>query len=172
MLTLKEEEKLIQITFDLARKSAEQGFEPFGAVLVKNGEIVSFTQDKSIMYADPTSHAELVLISEYCRKYKLISLEGYSLYCNVEPCVMCSGAIHWAKISRVVFSVRQNNLQKISKGKDKPSCEQLINTGNKKIEVVGGVLEAEGIAVLKQYPFQSKQTKHEVYQKKKYGEKG
>lgn len=50
MLPLKEEERWIRNTFDLARKSAEQGFEPFGAVLVKNGEIVSYTQDKSKLW--------------------------------------------------------------------------------------------------------------------------
>ena len=167
VLRLIEDERLIRITFELADKSACQGFEPFGAILVKNNETVFCTQDKSIVYSDPTSHAELILISEYCRRNHIISLEGYTLYCNVEPCVMCCGAIHWSKISRVVFSVHQRSLQKISKGKKKPSCEELINVGNKKIEVIGGVLEEEGIEILRKYPFASKKEKHIKYLNKK-----
>jgi len=80
---------------------------------------------------------------------------------------MCSGAIHWAKISRVVFGVYQQSLQKVSKGKEKPSCEQLINSGGQKIEVIGGVLAAEGMRLLQQFPFTAKKAKHAAFYKNK-----
>ncbi|MBU3130161.1 deaminase [Clostridium tagluense] len=51
-----------------------------------------------ITNCDPTSHAELSLISEYCRLSNNFSLEGYTLYTSTEPCVMCAGAIKWEDI--------------------------------------------------------------------------
>lgn len=166
MNIIKQDEHFIRQTYTIALHSAKNGFDPFGALLVKGGKVVATSIDKCIQYSDPTAHAELVLISEYCRKNQLISLEGYTIYCNVEPCIMCSGAIHWSRISKVVFGVRQAILQSVSKGELKPDCEALINVGNKKIEIVGPVLQAEGEKILKAYPFQSKKEKHRAYHKK------
>jgi len=159
------DEKYIRTVHQIARQSAEKGFDAFGAILVKDDEIRASSIDKCIAYSDPTAHAELVLISEYCRKNKRIVLEGYTLYANVEPCVMCSGAIHWAKISRVVFSVSQEMLQGVSGGKKKPTCEELINTGNKKTKIVGPILAEEGMRVFHDFPFQSKKERHRKYYK-------
>ena len=157
--------KIIREVNQLAYQSATVGFDPFAAILVRNKQVKFTTTDKCIRYSDPTAHAELILISEFCRKYKLSNLEGFTLYCNVEPCVMCSGAIHWAKLSKVVFSVPQTALQKVSKGKTKPSCESLINIGNKKIEIIGPVLIEEGLKVIQAFPFLSKKERHQQYWK-------
>lgn len=165
MNTSPQDEKFIKRVNKIALQSAENGFDPFGAILVKEGKIVFSSIDKCIQYSDPTSHAELILISEFCRKNKIISLEEYTIYCNVEPCVMCSGAIHWARISKVVFGVSQSKLQSVSKGKIKPNCEELINVGNNKIEVLGPLLQEEGLKILKKFPFKSKKVKHKEYQK-------
>lgn len=157
------DELFIRKTFELALSSAQKGFEPFSALLVKEDTIQYSTEDRSIEYSDPTAHAELLVISEYCRTKQVISLEGYTLYCNVEPCVMCSGAIHWSKVSRVVFSVHQHQLQAISKGKPKPDSSVLINSGNRKIQITGGILKEEGLAILSQFPFSSKKEKHKAF---------
>ncbi len=167
----KEDEKFIRAVNKVAMDSAKQGFDPFGALLVKEGQQKASSIDKCIKYSDPTAHAELILISEYCRTHQLIDLQDYTLYCNVEPCVMCSGAIHWAKIKRVVFCIAQESLQKKSKGKAKPSCKELINTGYQKIEIVGPFLEEEGLQVLHQYPFLSKKERHKDYYKSGDGTK-
>jgi len=159
----------MRLTYQVARQSAKSGFDPFGAILVKDNRVVATSIDKCIQYSDPTSHAELVLISEYCRENQLISLEGYTMYCNVEPCVMCSGAIHWSRISRLVYGVSQADLQKVSKGKLKPRCKDLINIGHKKIEILEGVLVEEGLRILKEYPFKSKKERHLAYHLKKKG---
>ncbi len=167
MPSLSTDQVFIRRVNELARASAQNGFAPFAGILVYKDEIVAQTKDKCIQYSDPTAHAELILISEYCRENNLISLEGHTLYCNVEPCVMCSGAIHWSRISRLVFGVRQVALQTVSKGKQKPACADLINTGKQAIEIIGPVLEQEGIQLLQQYPFSSKKEKHEKHHGKK-----
>lgn len=153
-------QKFIRQVNQLAWSSAEAGFDPFAAILVKNEEVLAISKDRCIIYSDPTAHAELVVISEYCRREKLISLEGVSLYCNTEPCVMCSGAIHWSRLSTVVYSVSQSGLQDFSGGKPKPSCASMINIGGKKAEIIGPVLEEEGLKVFKAFPFLSKKERH------------
>jgi guanine deaminase len=157
------DETWIRRTYQLALQSAEAGFDPFGALLVRGNEVVAETRDRCIDYSDPTAHAELILISEFCREHRLISLEGYTLYCNVEPCIMCSGAIHWARLDRVVFGVAQYQLQEVSGGNEKPGCAKLINPGKQKIVVDGPFLAEEGLEILRAHPFRSKKNRHRKY---------
>ena len=150
----------IEIVYDLARLSVKEGGDPFSAILVYGNEICYKSLDISVKSPNPTLHAELNVISEYCSKNKKFSLDGYTLYCNVEPCIMCSGAIHWSRISKVVFGISQQSLQKISLGKIKPKCEDLINIGYKKIEIIGPVLEEKGIEIFKEFPLKKKEERH------------
>ena len=158
-----EDQSFIRLVNQMARESAEQGFDPFSALLARSGQVVASSIDKCIEYADPTAHAELTVIAEYCRKNKLIDLAGYTLYCNVEPCLMCCGAIHWAKISRVVYGLSQKDLQRFSGGKPKPDCRTLINIGGKSIEIKGPLLQEECLGVFRQFPFQSKKQRFQKY---------
>jgi tRNA(Arg) A34 adenosine deaminase TadA len=80
-------------------------------------------------------------------------LKGYTLYASTEPCPMCSGAIHGARLSRVVFSVSQAMLQRLSGGSPKPGCASIINTGVARTEIVGPLLPKEGLAVFEGYEF-------------------
>ena len=115
-------ERYIREVNKLAYQSAQRGNDPFAALLVKDDTIVASTMDFSVEKSDPTAHAELDLIRNFCQEKNIFSLEGYTLYSSSEPCVMCSGAIHWAKIKHVVFSVSQQKLNGASNGKRKPSC--------------------------------------------------
>ncbi len=98
-------------------------------------------------------HAERRLISEFCSINNTISLEGYTLYSSTEPCSMCSGAIHWAKISRVVYGIPQARLNKKSGGNRKLSCDVILNQGAKKIEVKGSVLEERAFQIIESHVF-------------------
>lgn len=140
----------------MAYAARKRGEDPFGALLVYNNSILHKSTDKTIELSDPTAHAELTLISEFCRKNRNISLKGFTLYTSTEPCAMCAGAIHWAKISKVVFSVSQNTLNRITNGKPKASCNSVINSGKTKIQIVGPLIEEEGIKVFENYVFRSK----------------
>ena len=150
----------LKIAIDLARESAEKGGDPFGAILVCGDKVVAKSTDKSVEKSDPTYHAERSLISEYCQANKILSLEGHTLYSSTEPCIMCSGAIKSANISRVVFSVSQELLQQYSGGRKKPGCESLINSGKRKIEVVGPLLSDEGVKVFQEFPLIPKAERH------------
>jgi tRNA(Arg) A34 adenosine deaminase TadA len=139
-----------------AWEARREGEEPIGAVLVLDGVLVAEAHNRDIARCDPTQHAELILISEYCRAEQRLALDGFTLYTSAEPCVMCAGAIKWSGISRVVFSVSQAMLQQYSGGRVKPSCASIINSGRRQIEIVGPLLPEEGLAVLEGHRFGDK----------------
>ena len=142
----------------LAQENRRRGFDPFGAVLVYEGHIAHEDYDRSVERSDPTCHAELGVISEYCRVQKLFSLEGYTLYSSTEPCLMCTGAIHWSRLSRMVFSVSQAQLQQFSGGRTKPTCVSFLNSNQ--VNVVGPLLSDEGLVVFEGYHFSRRREQH------------
>jgi guanine deaminase len=76
---------------------------PFGAVVVKDGNIVSEGVNQVTSTGDPTAHAEVIAIREACRKLGSFELKDCELYSSCEPCPMCLGAIYWARLARVYF---------------------------------------------------------------------
>ena len=149
----KQDEIFLRQAIALAKQARLAGERPFGAVLVFDGKIVAQAQDQCRALNDPTAHAELRLISAYCQAGGHFDLTGATIYTCAEPCVMCSGAIKWAGISRVVFSVPQARLQNISGGRNKPTCDELVNTGGRHIDVDGSVLLDEGLACFQGFDF-------------------
>ena len=161
--TIEQDKKFIRITIELAELAKTKNNFPFGAILVKNNKIVAKEYDKSYSSFNPTKHAEIELISKFCKKNKLLSLEGYALYSSTEPCNMCAGAIHWAKISRIVYSVPQRELNKMSGVAPKIPCEKIINSCinkyTKEAEIKGSVLLEEGIKVFDKFKLMPKSVK-------------
>lgn len=136
----------------LAREGRAAGGKPFAAVLVRDGIVVHESADRSLALSDPTYHAELGVISEHCRAKRVLTLHGCTLYASAEPCPMCAGAIHWSRISRLVFSVPQTALQALSGGRPKPTVESLLGPYGQ-AEIVGPLLAEEGLAVFEWYTF-------------------
>lgn len=87
----------------LANESVERGGGPFGAVIVKEGEIVAGCSNSVTLDNDPTAHAEVNAIREACRKLGTFDLSGCRIYTSCEPCPMCLGAIYWAGIDRIYY---------------------------------------------------------------------
>lgn len=93
---------------DLAIKEARKGMKkghggPFGAVLVKNGEILAIEHNTVLKEHDCTCHAEINVIRKVCKKYKTFDLSSCEIYTTGKPCKMCEGAINWAKIKMVYY---------------------------------------------------------------------
>ncbi|MCK6628409.1 MAG: nucleoside deaminase [Anaerolineae bacterium] len=156
------DEYFLRRAIALAQFARQQEADPFGAVLVVESKIVHEAYDHSVVSSDPTWHAELSVISEYCRIHQRFSLQGFTLYSSTEPCMMCTGAIHWSRISRVVFSVSQQMLQERSEGRPKPTCESLLNRDGQRVEVIGPILAEEGLAVFTGYEFVPKVERHRI----------
>ncbi|OIV95299.1 hypothetical protein TanjilG_07455 [Lupinus angustifolius] len=96
------------------RKAVEEAYKgvdcghggPFGAVIVRNDEIVASSHNMVLSYTDPTAHAEVTAIREACKKLKQIELSDCEIYASCEPCPMCFGAIHLSRIKRLVYGAK------------------------------------------------------------------
>ncbi|MDI9395305.1 MAG: nucleoside deaminase [Euryarchaeota archaeon] len=94
----------IKRAIELSLESVKRGGGPFGAVITKNGEVVSESSNQVTLLNDPTAHAEISAIREAARKLNTFDLSGCEIYASCEPCPMCLGAIYWARIDRVFFA--------------------------------------------------------------------
>ncbi len=98
-------ERFMRLAIEQARRGMSQNEGgPFGAVVVRRGEIIALGNNRVIGTNDPTAHAEIVAIREACKRLNSFQLEGCVLYTSCEPCPMCLGAIYWARPERVFFA--------------------------------------------------------------------
>ena len=146
-----QDEVFMKKAIELSRLAVEHGNEPFGAVLVKDGEIVFTNKNQIYTKHDPSFHAEAGLICEFCAKTGISHLQEYTLYSSCEPCFMCSGAMLWVKLGRLVYGASNIELENIL-GKVGCNCSKLVfDNSFWKPEVIKGVLRDESLEVLKDY---------------------
>lgn len=89
---------------ELARKGMGNGDGgPFGAVIVRNSKIIGEGWNRVLATNDPTAHGEMVAIRDACGRISDFSLEGCEIYTSGQPCPMCLGAIHWARIGAIYY---------------------------------------------------------------------
>jgi tRNA(Arg) A34 adenosine deaminase TadA len=102
----------MQQAISLAKQNIQQGGGPFGAVIVKNNQVISTGANCVTTSNDPTAHAEITAIREACTKLNSFSLEDCTLYSSCEPCPMCLSAIYWAKIKTLYFGATHEDADK------------------------------------------------------------
>ena len=98
------EQAFLHQAIELAERSVDDGGGPFGAVIVRDGEVVGQGHNRVTLDLDPTAHAEVQAIRAACRRLGHFSLQGAVIYASCEPCPMCMAAIYWARLERVVFA--------------------------------------------------------------------
>jgi guanine deaminase len=86
---------------------------PFGAVVVRDGQLISRGWNEVTATNDPTAHAEIMAIRKACRRLTSFHLDGCELYTNCEPCPMCLSAIYWARLSKVFFANTRKDAARI-----------------------------------------------------------
>lgn len=131
---------------DLARAAAEAGEIPVGAVIVKDGEIISEAHNLRHTGKMATAHAEILAIEEACRKLGTWRLSGCTLYVTLEPCPMCAGALINCRIDRVVYGVKDAKAGCLGSVIDFNSYPF-----NHAFETVSGVCESECAALLGEF---------------------
>ncbi len=93
------------IAANLAEENVLRGTGgPFGALIVRNGEIVAQAANNVIAGNDPTAHAEVEAIRAACRKLETFDLSGCEIYTSCEPCPMCLSAIYWARLDKIYYA--------------------------------------------------------------------
>jgi guanine deaminase len=106
-------EKFMREAIELSIVNVTKGGGPFGAVVVKNGKIISEGTNNVTKKNDPTAHAEIVAIREAAKKLKTFDLKGCEIYTSCEPCPMCLSAIYWANIEKIYFANTKKDAAKI-----------------------------------------------------------
>lgn len=110
---MEEEQKNMAEAIHLALQNVEDGTGgPFGAVVVKNGEIIGKGTNMVTSINDPTAHAEIIAIREACKNLESFDLNGCELYASCEPCPMCLGAVYWANISNLYYAATKEDAAK------------------------------------------------------------
>ncbi len=101
---MKKKIKFIEKAIIESVKSVSQNGGPYGAVIVKDGEIISASGNSVTNDHDPTAHAEVNAIRQAAKVLESFDLSGCEIYCSCEPCPMCMGAIYWARIDKVYYA--------------------------------------------------------------------
>jgi len=131
----------------LAREAATGGEVPVGAVVVAGGAIAGRGRNAPIAANDPTAHAEMVALREAAAALGNYRLEDTTLYCTLEPCVMCAGALVAARVGRLVFGARDLRFGGV-RSKFQIADSDLLNH---RVTVVEGVLAADCVELLQQF---------------------
>ena len=103
----------MKMAISRAEEGVKKGQSPFGAVIVRNGEVISCEHNHVWDTTDPTAHAEIIAIRNAAGKIGDLDLTGSSIYTTCEPCPMCFSAIHWARISRIIYGARVEDSTKL-----------------------------------------------------------
>jgi guanine deaminase len=102
---MEKQKEFMREAIRISRENVESGKGgPFGAVVVKNGEIIASGGNEVTSSNDPTAHAEVVAIRKACTELGTFQLDDCEIYCSCEPCPMCLGAIYWARPAKIYFA--------------------------------------------------------------------
>lgn len=137
----------VERTIRLAEEAVAAGNTPFGALLVVDGEVVREARNETRTEDDVTAHPELTLARWAARELDADERAACTMYASTEPCPMCSTAIHYAGIDRVVFGVDGETLGELSGGVVPIPCEEVIRRGGGETTVEGPIAVDAAMAV-------------------------
>ncbi len=127
--------KFMERAIELSLENIKNGGGPFGAVIVKNGDIIAEGCNKVTAINDPTAHAEVVAIRNAAKELNSFDLSGCIIYTSCEPCPMCLGAIYWSKIECMYYGNTKIDADSIGfnddfiyKEIDKPIAERKLTS--------------------------------------------
>ena len=109
-----EDEKFMQQAIDLSIENVANGGGPFGAVIVRDGEVIATGTNRVTANCDPTAHAEVSAIRAACAKVKNFKLTGCTVYTSCEPCPMCLSALYWAGVERIFYGNTKEDAKAIA----------------------------------------------------------
>jgi tRNA(Arg) A34 adenosine deaminase TadA len=147
-----DDQSYIRMAIETASRARDNGNHPYGALLVdEDGKVLLDVENSVVSRGDSTAHAELNLLQQAASRYDSAVLANCTVYASTEPCPMCSGAIFWSNIQRVVYGLPAVKLYDLVGWSSEEvlnlSCQEIFEHGNKQIEVIGPVLEDEALSV-------------------------
>lgn len=109
-----DDRRFMQMAIDLSVENVANGGGPFGAVIVRNGEVLSTGTNRVTANNDPTAHAEISAIRAACAKEQNFKLTGCICYTSCEPCPMCLSALYWAGVERIIYGNTKDDAKAIN----------------------------------------------------------
>ena len=146
-----QDEVFMRQAIQLSAAAVKHGNEPFGAVLVKDDQVVFTNENQIYTRHDPTFHGEAGLIREFCGATGITDLQEYTLYSSCEPCFMCSGAMVWVKLGRLVYGASNIDLEHILGNKGCNCSKMVFDNSFWQPRVTDGVLREDALEILKKY---------------------
>jgi guanine deaminase len=128
---------------------ANQG-GPFGAVVVRDSQIIGTGWNRVTSTNDPTAHAEVEAIRDACRRLNTFSLEGCELYSSCEPCPLCLAAVYWSRLDRVYYAATCDDAE-IAGFDDRSFYDELRKPANLRSIPLQQALREEAVDVLKSW---------------------
>ena len=144
-------EQFIRQAIQLAEQARQRGNDPFGALLVIDGQVVLTAENTVNSERNPTCHAEINLIQKAFREITKGQIARATLYASCEPCAMCAGAIYWAGIRKIVYALPTEELAKIAGGSLTISCREIFARAQDRVQVAGPFLVEEARRVHEGY---------------------
>lgn len=123
------DEKFMRLAIEKSKEGIINKQEPFGACVVKSGEVVSVANNTIRADNDVTAHAEMNAIRAACRKLETVDLSGCEIYATFRPCAMCQAACEKANISKIYYGIGPENFR--------------ANSGKSSIEIIAGILKED-----------------------------
>jgi tRNA(Arg) A34 adenosine deaminase TadA len=140
---VRDEQDLMRLAIQRARQGIAAGQSPFGSVLAREGIVVAATHNTVRLDTDPTAHAEVNCLRAAAHQLQTIDLSGCVLYSTCEPCPMCLGAIHWAKVDRVCFGATIGHAARAGFAELQVAAASLASLGKSRLIVEGDCLADE-----------------------------
>jgi tRNA(Arg) A34 adenosine deaminase TadA len=142
---MEEKDKAFMVTaIELSIESVKNNGGPFGAVIVKGGNILSKASNSVTLNNDPTAHAEINAIRGACAVLKSFDLSGCVIYTSCEPCPMCLGAIYWARIEKIFYANDRTDAKKIGFD-DSFIYDELVKPVSKRSIISVQIIKTEAI---------------------------
>ncbi|MGF1633737.1 MAG: nucleoside deaminase [Phycisphaerae bacterium] len=142
-----DDETYMRLALERCREGVLAGQSPFGAVIVRDGQILAATHNRVRLDTDPSAHGEVVCIRAACRHVGDISLKGATIYSTTEPCPMCFTAIHWADIGRIVYAARVEDAKRFGFKELQISNAKMKQVSGSEIELVPDMLRDDALAL-------------------------
>ena len=143
---------LLRATLAVAKRSLDNGNLPFGCLLADaSGTILEEGENTVVTDKDAIAHCEINLVHQLAGKYEPEFLRTCTLYASTEPCPMCTGAIYWSGIGKIVYALGKHQYHRLSSTTNPDyvfdlAARELLQSGGRHVKVEGPALEAEATA--------------------------
>jgi tRNA(Arg) A34 adenosine deaminase TadA len=145
------DEEYMRLAIQKAREGIAADQSPFGACIVRDGQVLACEHNVVWRTTDATAHAEVTAIRAACRAVGDIQLAGATLYSTTEPCPMCFAAIHWAGISRIVYAATIADAERAGFGELTISNIEMKRMGGSPVQITPQLLCTEAVKLFEEW---------------------